>query len=176
MWSVQNSLSLWSSKIQAGKRRMAETKRLPPAPLSLCGLHSRGKRWSDFATWSAFCSVFVISSKTVKSQTDMLMYSLAVTVWINFFYLWKACIKLTLALAFIIHRLHSQIHGISSVQHRLPFQPSCVTAAGMPRQSWLNSTLQIWEPTNHDSFASCRTQRGVVTSIVVSSSPTLRPV
>lgn len=157
------------------KRRKAETKTFLPAPLSLSGLHSRGRRWSDFATWSVFYSVFVISSKTAKSQTDMLMYSLAVTVWINFFYLWKARIKLTPALAFIIHRLHSQIHGISSVQHRLPFQPSCVTPAGVPSQIWLNSTLQCKKRQIIICLPAAEL-KGVLWLPFPSSSPTLRPV
>lgn len=80
--------------------------------------------------------------KQDSEVSDMLTYSLAVTLWINFLYLWKVGIKLTLALAFIIYKLHSQIHGISTPQHSLPFQLSCVTLAGMANQSWQMSTLR----------------------------------
>lgn len=80
--------------------------------------------------------------KQDSEVSDIFMYSLAVTVWINFLYLWKVGAKLTLALAFIIYKLHSQIHRISSVQHSLPFQVSCVTPAGMPNQSWHMFILQ----------------------------------
>lgn len=80
--------------------------------------------------------------KQDSEVSDILMYSLAVTVWINFLYLWKVGTKLNLALAFIIYKLHSQIHGISSVRHNLPFQVSCVTPAGMANQSWHMFILQ----------------------------------